>query len=167
MHLIQLERPLAQSQRAGFSPEVAEEALQVVGIAQLGLALVGALAQAAPCLVQLGALLLQVLCRLGVGLDQALGRFPKGIHLGKKAVSSREGESAASGRIAGSRLHTHVLSPCRRGPRGPSQSPRACAAGLGHWPGRGHNCLCLEPGSSLRSTLWFRQHLCRWDTRSS
>ena len=161
MHLIQLERPLAQSQRAGFSPEVAEEALQVVGMAQLGLALVGALAQAAPRLVQLGALLLQVRCRLGVGLDQALGCFAKGIHLGKKAVSSGKGGGSASGGIGGRRLPIHTLSPCRRGPRGPSQSPRACAAGLGHWPGRGHNCLCLEPDSSLRSTLWFRQHLCR------
>ena len=89
MYFIQLERPLA---RACFSPEVAEEALQVVGVAQLGLALVGTLAQAAPCLVQLSALLLQALCRLGVGLDQALGCLPERVHLGKKEVRVRGGE---------------------------------------------------------------------------
>lgn len=120
MHLIQLESPLAQSQRAGFSPEVTEEALQVVGIAQLGLALVGALAQAAPCLVQLGALLLQVLCRLGVGLDQALGRFPKGIHLGKKVVSSREGGSerslAESQEVGSPRTSSHLVAEGREVP---------------------------------------------------
>lgn len=62
-------------------PEVTQEALQVVGVAQLGLALVRPLPQAAPRLVQLGALLLEVLRGLWVGLDQALGCVPKGVHL--------------------------------------------------------------------------------------
>ena len=35
-----------------------------MGVAQLGLALVGTLAQAAPCLVQLGALLLLLVVKL-------------------------------------------------------------------------------------------------------
>lgn len=77
---------------SGHVPEVTEEALQVVGVAQLGLALVRALSQAAPRLVQLRALFLQVLGRLGVGLDQALGGLPQGVDLREQGgQKAREG----------------------------------------------------------------------------
>ena len=64
------------------SPEVGQEALQVVGVGQLVLALVGPAHQAAPGGVQLAALVLDVLQRLRVGLDQALGRLPQRVDLG-------------------------------------------------------------------------------------
>lgn len=62
-------------------PEVREEALQVVGVAQLVLALVCSAHQAAPGRVELGALLLDVVHSLGVGLDQPLCRLAQGVHL--------------------------------------------------------------------------------------
>ena len=52
-----------------------------MGVAQLVLPLVGAAHQAAPRRVQLRALLLDVVHRLGVGLDQTLRRLPQRVHL--------------------------------------------------------------------------------------
>lgn len=65
------------------SPEVREEALQVVRVAKLVFALVGTSHQAAPGSVQLSAFLLDVVHRFRVGLDQTLRCLPKGVHLGK------------------------------------------------------------------------------------
>lgn len=70
---------------AADSPEVRQEALQVVGVAQLVLALVSTPHQAAPGRVELRALLLDVVHGLGVGLDQTLSRLPQRVHLGSGA----------------------------------------------------------------------------------
>lgn len=62
-------------------PEVREEALQVVGIAQLVLALVCTAHQAAPSRVELSAFLLDVVHSLRVGLDQPLCCLAQGVYL--------------------------------------------------------------------------------------
>ena len=85
-------------QQRWFSlPEVGQEALQVVGVAQLVLPLVGATHQAAPGRIQLRALLLDVVHRLGVGLDQTLRRLPQRVYL-------RSGQGEGGGRILQKRL---------------------------------------------------------------
>lgn len=62
-------------------PEVTEEALQVMGVAQFFFALVCATHQAAPGCVQLGALLLDVIYSLRMRLNQTLCSLTKRIHL--------------------------------------------------------------------------------------
>lgn len=52
-----------------------------MGVAQLVLALVSSTHQAAPGRVELGALLLDVVHSLRVGLDQTLCRLAQGVHL--------------------------------------------------------------------------------------
>ena len=52
-----------------------------MGVSQLVLALVSSSHQAAPGGVQLGALLLDVIHGLGVGLDQTLCRLAQRVHL--------------------------------------------------------------------------------------
>jgi len=81
------------------SPEVRQEALQVVGAAQLVLALVGPAHQAAPRRVQLRALLLDVIHGLRVGLDQTLRRLPQRVHLGR-----------TTSRASGPKAHLELLS---------------------------------------------------------
>lgn len=113
-----MQRPL------GFIPEITKEALQVVGITQLGLALVCALPQAAPRLVQLRALFLQVLGRLRVGLDQALGCFPQGVDLqeqggetaSKGAVLCQVEDSLPQGQNADGTITSHLVTKSREVP---------------------------------------------------
>ena len=66
-----------------------------MGISQLVFALVSATHKAAPGGVQLGALLLDVIYRFGVGLDQTLRRFPQGVYLdnGGEAASYQSSQS--------------------------------------------------------------------------
>lgn len=65
------------------SPEVGQETLQVVGVAQLVFALVGTSHQAAPGSVQLCAFLLDVVHCFRVGLDQALCCLSERVNLGR------------------------------------------------------------------------------------
>ena len=60
--------------------DVRQEALQVVGVAQLVLALVGSSNQNAPCCVELGALLLDIVHGLGVRLDESLRGLPQRVY---------------------------------------------------------------------------------------
>lgn len=63
------------------SPEVRQEALQIMGVAQFIFALVGSSHQTAPRCVQLGAFLLNVVNSLRVRLDQTLCCLSKRVHL--------------------------------------------------------------------------------------
>lgn len=67
--------------RSLSSPEVTEEALQVVGVAQFVLALVGTSHEAAPRRVQLSAFLLNIIHSLRMGLDQTLSCLTQRVHL--------------------------------------------------------------------------------------
>ena len=66
-----------------------------MGISQLVFALVSATHQTAPGGVQLGALLLDVVYRFGVGLDQTLRRFPQRVYLDNvgEATSNQSSQS--------------------------------------------------------------------------
>lgn len=64
-----------------FSPEVTEEALQVVRVAQFFFALVSTTHQAAPGCVQLSALLLDVIHSLWMRLNQTLSSLTQWVHL--------------------------------------------------------------------------------------
>lgn len=80
-NMIKINKRALTSPSLPLLPEVRQEALQVVGVAQLVLALVGSAHQAAPRRVELGALLLDVVHGLRVGLDQPLCRLAQGVNL--------------------------------------------------------------------------------------
>lgn len=67
------------------SPEIREEALQVMGVAKFVFALVSTSYQAAPGSVKFSAFLLDVIHCLWVGLDQTLRCLTKRVHLGTGA----------------------------------------------------------------------------------
>lgn len=118
------------------SPEVREEALQVMRVAELFLALVGSSYQAAPGRVQLGAFLLNVILCLGVRLDEALRRVPERIHL---HLEEKDIILQKTPRLMVKREYPLPYHP---GQPSPSQSLHACAAGPEHWPGRVRSCQC-------------------------
>lgn len=81
---IRIRRPFKTFIPTTPSPEVTEEALQVMGVAQLVLALVSTTHQTAPGCVQLSALLLDVIHSLGMRLDQTLCGLTQRVHLVKQ-----------------------------------------------------------------------------------
>lgn len=134
----------ASGPRASSHRRVAEERCRSWESPSLALRWSAHAAQAAPCLVQLSALLLQVLCRLGSGTGSGARLSPP-----SEFTWGRKGERWGRGCVASSRieekpaLRLSRLSPCSRGPRGPSRSPHACAAGPGRWPGAVAIVVCV------------------------
>lgn len=89
-----------------------------MGVAQLVFALVGPSYQAAPGGVQLGALLLDVVHCLWVGLDQTLRCLPKRVHLGrgmggggeqKGKCLKKKKKTKESGKREESHLHSDLI----------------------------------------------------------